>query len=64
MKCNNKLTELRKSENLTIEEMANRLVISGSFYHKIEIGERNPSYNFIKKLKKEFPHINIDTLFF
>lgn len=43
--------------------MAEKLNISSSYYIKIEIGERNPSYNFIKKFKSVFK-CEVDTIFF
>lgn len=54
----------RKNRNMSCEEMARELNISLSYYWKIEKGERNPSYNFLDKLKKIFPEINIDRIFF
>jgi putative transcriptional regulator len=60
---NIRLMEFRKLKNLSQSDMANRLNISTSFYIKIELGERNPSYNFIKKFKKTF-ECDIDKIFF
>ena len=60
----NNLFEFRKNNNLSKEELANNLNISLSFYSKIETGRRNPSYNFLTKLKKYYPNIVIDEIFF
>lgn len=61
---NNYLIKLRKREGLTQEEFANKLEITLSHYSKIEVGKRNPSYNFLKKFKIAFPKESIDEIFF
>ncbi len=58
------LSEFRKSNKLTQVEMADRIGVSYSLYTKIEIGIRNPSYNFIVLLRKTFPELNIEEMFF
>lgn len=58
-----KLLEFRKNQNLSLSEMADTLGVSKSYYEKIEYGDRTPSYNFILKLKKRFPEIDIDNFF-
>lgn len=58
------LVEHRKSLKLTVDEMAERIGVSSSFYEKIEYGDRNPSFNFIKAFKKVFPTADADTIFF
>ena len=58
------LSEFRNSRKLTLDEMAERLNLSKSFYSKVEYGDRNPSFNFIKKFKEVFPDADIDELFF
>ncbi len=58
------LSEFRNDRKLTHDEMAKKLGISKSFYKKIEYGDRNPSFNFIKKFKEVFPDADIDELFF
>lgn len=60
----NKLIEFRKSLNFTQEEISNELGITLTYYSKIEQGRRNPSYNFLNKMKKTFPKISIDYIFF
>ena len=61
---NNNLYALRKKHNLTTAEMAETIGISKSYYEKIEYGERNPSYNFIHKIKTTFPDVDTQYLFF
>jgi len=58
------LKDFRKLKKLNRKEMSQRIGVSASFYHKVEEGYRNPSYNFMIKLKKEFPEVNIDEIFF
>ncbi|AZV57939.1 helix-turn-helix transcriptional regulator [Clostridium sp. AWRP] len=60
---NFKLIKFRQSLSMSQKDMALALGISVSFYIKIESGERNPSFNFIKKLKRRF-NVNIDRIFF
>lgn len=60
---NSKLIEFRESLNMSQKDMASTLGISSSFYTKIELGQRNPSFNFIKKMKKKF-NMNVDEIFF
>ncbi len=60
----NKLIKFRNNSNLTQKEIAELLDISEVYYMKIEHGDRNASYNFIKKFKKQFPEADIDELFF
>lgn len=59
-----KLIEFRKSLNLTQKEFSNKIGITLTYYSKIELGQRNPSYNFLNKLKNAFPNISIDNIFF
>jgi len=58
------LSEFRKGQGLTQVEMAEVLEVSFSHYSKIEAGIRNPSYNFIVRLKVKFPDIKVDDIFF
>lgn len=64
MNRNYNLLNFRKSLNKTKEQFADELEISTSFYEKIEGGQRNPSYNFLKKFKYKFPRANIEKIFF
>lgn len=60
----NGLSDFRKEKNKTMQEMASEIGISTSFYIKVEIGERNPSYSFLKKFKSAYPDADIDKIFF
>ncbi|QEK11654.1 helix-turn-helix transcriptional regulator [Crassaminicella thermophila] len=64
MQSQERLKKFRENKNLNKEQMASLLDISTSFYEKIEKGERNPSYNFIKKFKRKFPEADINYIFF
>lgn len=59
-----KLIEFRKNNNMTINKMAENIGVSISFYEKIERGERNPSYNFIRLFKRAFPKVDANDIFF
>lgn len=56
----NKLICLRKTKELTVNEVANNLNISASFYYKIEKGERTPSFKKALDIKKFFDYYNDD----
>ena len=58
------LEMFRKSLNLSQSEMATQLGITRSYYSKIEKGYRNPSYDFMRRLKDKYPQVNIDKMFF
>ena len=60
----NKLSEFRKEQHKTMNEMAKIIGISNSLYIKVETGERNPSYSFLSKFKREFPNADINRIFF
>ena len=60
----NSLVDFRVSKNFTQKQMAEKLGTTLSFYSKVEIGQRNPSYNFLAKFKSTFNDANIDKLFF
>lgn len=59
-----RLREFRKSHNLTQEAMANVLGITVSMYEKVEGGRANASSAFMKRVKRAFPEVNIDNIFF
>lgn len=63
LKKNTELQNFREQQNLTRSEMAKKLELSKSMYEKIELGFRNPSYNFLLKLKNSFPDFDINLLF-
>ena len=58
----NYLSEFRKQEKLSQTELSRLLEISKSHYIKIELGTRNPSFNFLKKLKKVFPKVDLNEI--
>lgn len=58
-----KINELRKSLNLTIEAFAKELKYSVSAVTKIIYNEREPSKNFFRKLKRRFPEIDMNIFF-
>lgn len=59
----NILERLRRSENLTQSEMAEKLGVSTSFYTKIEAGVRMPSREFLIKVKECFPMCDMNIFF-
>lgn len=61
---NDALIKLRKEKKYTQEELAKKIGITLTYYSKIELGLRNPSYNFLNKFKNTFPEILIDEIFF
>ena len=58
------LKEFRKEKNLEQKQMAKEIGVSASYYCKVEQRIQNPSYMFLSKLKKRFPDVSIDALFF
>ena len=46
------------------KEMAEKVGTTLSYYSKIELGLRNPSYNFIEKFKATFEDACVDEIFF
>ena len=60
----NLLSEFRKSKNMTMQEIANEIGVSKSYYEKIEYDVRQPSYNFIIKFVNKFPDVDADKIFF
>lgn len=57
------LQDFRISQGKSRAEMATILGISLSFYEKIELGDRNISSNFIRKLKEKFPIVDVNIFF-
>lgn len=60
----NSLVNFRITLGLTQQEMAKYIGTTLSYYSKVELGVRNPSYNFLVKFKSKFNDINIDEIFF
>lgn len=61
MEFNEKLQKLRKAENLTQEELAEKLFVSRTAVSKWESGRGYPSIDSLKALAKYF-HVTIDEL--
>lgn len=57
------LIKLRKSRNLTQDDMAKNLNISRSFYGHIESGTRNPGLKLAQKIANFFD-TTVDVIFF
>lgn len=61
---NETLVNFRNSKNMTQVQFARYIGVSISFLSKVELGDRQPSFGFMQKLKKAFDDANIDELFF
>lgn len=61
---NNSLVNFRNNLGLTQQDMARYVGTTLSHYSKIELGLRNPSYNFLVKFKEKFCDADIDEIFF
>jgi len=57
------LINLRKSRNLTQEEVANAVGISRAHYGRIESGDRTPSLNKSLCIKEFFNYYNDDIFY-
>ncbi|KUF32864.1 helix-turn-helix domain-containing protein [Lysinibacillus sp. F5] len=58
------LKEFRKETKLTQQEMAKNIGVSLSMYEKVERGYIKASRGFIESMKRKYPHIDIDYIFF
>jgi putative transcriptional regulator len=54
----------RKENELTQEQMARELNVTVAHYKAIEYGIRNPSFEFMERLKIRFPKCSIDKIFY
>lgn len=54
------LKEFREAIGMTQEAMANDLLISKSFYEKLESGERKPGRELIERFKQKYPIIDVN----
>jgi DNA-binding XRE family transcriptional regulator len=59
----NRLKEYRESQNKTPKQMAQAMGVSESSYYKVEGGQREPTYRFIRKFKEAFK-VSVDEIFF
>lgn len=57
------LKKIREKHSLTQIEMAKRIKVSISDYTKTEGGFKNPSFNFIQKVKNTFPEVDANDFF-
>lgn len=58
------LQKFRKNESLTQEQMARELNVTVAHYKAVEYGIRNPSFEFMERLKMKFPKASIDKIFY
>ena len=58
------LQNFRKENNLTQEQMARKLNVTVAHYKAVEYGIRNPSFEFMERLKIRFPKCSIDKIFY
>jgi len=58
------LQKFRKENDLTQEQMAYKLNVTVAHYKAVEYGIRNPSFEFMERLKINFPKCNIDKIFY
>lgn len=57
------LRRFRRNMGLSSYQLASEIGISKSFLEKIEAGVRNPSRNFILKMKTRYPDIDTNIFF-
>lgn len=57
------LREFREAIGMTQEEMAVNLLISKSFYEKIESGKRKPGRELIERFKTKYPILDVNIFF-
>lgn len=58
------LKDFRLMLKLNQKQMAEKIGVSPSYYYKVESDTRKPSYEFMRKLKNQYPGISIDEMFF
>ena len=59
-----KLKEFRESRGLSQEKFSQIIGFTLSMTSKVETGKAKPSRNFMEHIKKAFPDVNIDEIFF
>lgn len=62
-KKDKKLREFRNSLGISTHTIATTLGISNSLYTQVELGFKNPSYNFIRRLKSKYPQYDANLFF-
>lgn len=58
------LKKMRKELNLTQKSMARSIGVSLSMYEKVERGHKKASRNFMDSIKRVYPEVIIDNIFF
>lgn len=61
---NESLVNFRNTKKMSQVQFARYIGVSTSFLSKVELGERQPSFGFMQKLKSAFNDVNIDEIFF
>lgn len=61
---NKTLVNFRNNKNMSQVQFARHIGVSTSFLSKVELGIRQPSFGFMKKLKDAFDDVNVDEIFF
>lgn len=59
-----KLKKFREDRNMSVAEFAKAIGMSPDVCYKVESGERTASKLFMSNMKKRFPEIDIDYIFF
>jgi DNA-binding XRE family transcriptional regulator len=58
------LKSFRELNRLTQKDMAATIGVSLSMYEKVERGYIKASRGFMEKTKHQYPHVNVDYIFF
>lgn len=61
---NETLVNFRNTKKMSQLQFARHIGVSLSFLSKVELGARQPSFSFMKKLKSAFNDVDIDEIFF
>lgn len=61
---NETLVNFRNAKKMSQVQFARYIGVSTSFLSKVELGDRQPSFSFMKKLKSAFDDVDIDEIFF
>ena len=59
----NCLVKFRKENNMTRQQMSEKIGVSKSLYEKIELYDRLPSREFMEKFKRTFPTSDMNIFF-
>ncbi|WP_018592575.1 helix-turn-helix transcriptional regulator [Terrisporobacter glycolicus] len=61
---NETLVNFRNKKGMSQVQFARKIGVSTSYLSKIELGDRQPSFGFMRKFKKAFNEADIDKIFF